>query len=263
MISLGFRLRQTIWHETFEDVVLDFMFILPSPTVHTIISFFKYITLQLLFNILKRKTNTPGQTSIASINLFNPNQGMKQCQIMLKSLWLLVIPQQPLWLNMLHRRIQFCTMPTKRGDSIQGNYAAATHPCDSTLQSPANLWLCCWLGVNDRHTDRGGPSVERLLLLLSRQRPGFKPICRTNGQSSQWPFPSWASARTVHCLKQGSCIQSDITINAAGGAAGLMSPERRSSQKGSMMLSKLVRNDMTHQFKSLLFPPIVDSSPVL
>lgn len=199
------------------------MFILPSPTSHYYFIFeidLKYITLQLLFNILKRKKNTSGQTSIASINLFTPNQAMKPCQIMLKSLWLLVILQQPLWLNMLHRRIQFCTMPTKRGDSIQGNYAAATHPCDRTLQSPANLWLCCWLGVNDRHTDRGGPSLERVLLLLSWQRPGLQPICRTNGQSSQWPFPSWASARTVHCLQQGSCIQSDITINGAGGAAG-------------------------------------------
>lgn len=87
--------------------------------------------------------------------------------------------------------------------------AAATHPCGRVLQSPAKACSGFY--------DRGGTSGE--WLLLSWQRPGFSPICCTNGQSWLWPFPSGASARTVHCLKQGACLQSDITITVAASAA--------------------------------------------
>lgn len=107
-------------------------------------------------------------------------------------------------------------------------HVAGRHPPFPTKH--ANLWLICWLVFYDKHTDRGGTSVD--WVLLSWQRPGFKPICCTNNQSEQWPFPRKATTRTVHCLKQGACLQSDITIAAAPAAAGSFScssPETTSS----------------------------------
>lgn len=114
------------------------------------------------------------------------------------------------------------TTLTNRGGEMQFPPIHVTGP-----SKHANLWLICWLVFYDKHADRGGTSVD--WVLLGWQRPGFKPIWCTNRQSRQWPFPRKATTRTVHCLKQGACLQSDITIAAAAGSFSCSSPQTTSS----------------------------------
>lgn len=148
------------------------------------------------------------------------NQWMRRGLIMLirsQSLLTLCNPSLSSVLHIIYSTVK----KKKKGPQWQTGYLAeqketcCRHPSIHVAgpsNPPDNPWLCWVFFFYDRHADRGWPSVENRCSSADKGQV-FEPICRTNGQSQQWPFPSGASTRTVHCLLQGACLQSDITVS--------------------------------------------------